>query len=527
MKIIQNNPYRLLGVYANSPIKERIAHHNKLKVFLKVGKQINFPLDLPQYFPILTRTQECVDIAEAQLTLPKDQLAFAQFWFLKKTPLDDVAFKHLVAGDMNGAIDIWNKKDSTSSLQNRLVCELLKTNYQRAIPLAEMLYEDYSEDFVTQILGTSNPVMAKTLLFDFTDKLCQEVKIEDILPYVKNVRLKNHLENAAIDPLIDKIQSMIKDASERRNRSTADSLTAGTILMNKAIPLLQQLGQMLATSDVKYQMIADKLGLEILQCGIDYYNKSDDLDAAEKAMPLQKRATGITCGSLAKSRCQENQNTLQKIIDELPPTFVRAEDHAIKLELHKYSQLPDKISYAVRLLNNTKPHLLSLKQKLGVTNDYYLKLSTIVVGNALHNIIEEVNNAQKNTVDSNERNMALGAFSGLSSLKSVLEEAWKATKLMDSFDMETSFKINRYNENRSILKGLCDQVGVSTSDSCLNPLPEGITYSLRQSTARQITANRSTPQVHTSSSNGDLSPGCIITIIILLIIIIIIISKGN
>jgi hypothetical protein len=470
MKIIQNNPYRLLGVYANSPIKERIANHNKLKVFLKVGKQISFPLDLPQYFPVLTRTQEYVDIAEAQLTLPKDQLAFAQFWFLKKTPLDDVAFKHLVAGDMNGAIDIWNKKDSTSSLQNRLVCELLKTNYQRAIPLAEMLYEDYPEDFVTQILGTSNPVMAKTLLFDFTDKLCQEVKIEDILPYVKNVRLKNHLENAAIDPLIDKIQSMIKDASERRNRSTADSLTAGTILMNKAIPLLQQLGQMLATSDVKYQMIADKLGLEILQCGIDYYNKSDDLDAAEKAMPLQKRATGITCGSLAKSRCQENQNTLQKIIDELPPTFVRAEDHAIKLELHKYSQLPDKISYAVRLLNNTKPHLLSLKQKLGVTNDYYLKLSTILVGNALHNIIEEVNNAQKNTVGSNERNMALGAFSGLSSLKSVLEEAWKATKLMDSFDMETSFKVNRYNENRSILKGLCDQVGVSTSVFVFQPL---------------------------------------------------------
>jgi hypothetical protein len=526
MKTIQNNPYRLLGVYANSPIKERIANHNKLKVFLKVGKQISFPLDLPQYFPVLTRTQECIDIAEAQLTLPKDQLAFAQFWFLKQTPLDDVAFRHLTAGDMNGAINIWNKKDSTSSLQNRLICELLKTNYQQAISLAETLYEGYSEDFITQVLGTSNQTMAETLLIDFTDKLCQEVKIEDILPYIKNVRLKDHLENAAIDPLIDKIQSMIKDASERRNRSTADSLTAGTILMNKAIPLLQQLGQMLVPSDVKYQMIADKLGLEILQCGIDYYNKSDDLDAAEKAMTLQKRATGITCGSLVKSRCQENQNTLQKIIDELPPTFVRAEDHAIKLELHKYSQLPDKISYAVRLLNNTKPHLLSLKQKLGITNDYYLKLSTIVVGNALHNIIEEVNNAQKNTVGSNERNMAL-AFSGLSSLKSVLEEAWKATKLMDSFDMETSFKVNRYNENRSILKGLCDQVGVSTSDLCLNPLSLSTISSLRQSTARQITANRSTPQVHTSSSNSNLSPGCIITIIILLIIIIIIISKGN
>ena len=38
MNIIINNPYRQLGVYSNSPIKERVANHNRLKAFLKVGQ---------------------------------------------------------------------------------------------------------------------------------------------------------------------------------------------------------------------------------------------------------------------------------------------------------------------------------------------------------------------------------------------------------------------------------------------------------------------------------------------------------
>ena len=49
MNILQNNPYRILGVYSNSPIKERLANHNRLKAFLKVGKSVSFPLDLHQY----------------------------------------------------------------------------------------------------------------------------------------------------------------------------------------------------------------------------------------------------------------------------------------------------------------------------------------------------------------------------------------------------------------------------------------------------------------------------------------------
>lgn len=95
MDLIQNNPYRLLGVFANAPTKERVASQTKLKAFLKVGKSVNYPLDLPKLLAPIERTAESVATAEAQIALPAEQMAFAQFWFVKSSALDDIAFNHL------------------------------------------------------------------------------------------------------------------------------------------------------------------------------------------------------------------------------------------------------------------------------------------------------------------------------------------------------------------------------------------------------------------------------------------------
>jgi len=111
MKILQTNPYRILGVYSNSPTKERLANYNRMKAFLKVGKPVSFPLDLPQYLSSINRTEASVADAEAKLTLPKDKILYAQFWFVKMTSLDDVAFKHLLDGDMDGAIEYGARRE--------------------------------------------------------------------------------------------------------------------------------------------------------------------------------------------------------------------------------------------------------------------------------------------------------------------------------------------------------------------------------------------------------------------------------
>lgn len=268
-----------------------------------------------------------------------------------------------------------------------------------------------------------------------------------MLPFIDDDAWKSHVEEKAVKPLVDSIQDAIAIAKRSKEKGAEAWLNAGEALRENTRSAFQQLKGFLSATDLQYQMIADKLGLEILQCGIDYFNGSDEPEAAHKAMDLQKYAQSIVVGQMAKDRCEENVDILQKIIEALPPSEVLAEDCAIKEELRKYCKLPDEICYAVTLLNKTKPHLQAIKNKLGSNNKYYLKISTQIVSNALHNLIEEVNATQKQAT---------------SETKKALREGWKTTLIMDTFDMEQDFKNNRYASNRSVLKDLYERYNVAS-----------------------------------------------------------------
>lgn len=522
MNILQNNPYRQLGVYSNSPTKERLANHNRMKAFLKVGKSVSFPLDVPQYLSSINRTEASAADAEAKLTLPKDQILYAQFWFIKTTPLDEVAFNHLFAGEIENAEEIWQKRECLSALQNRIVCALIRNRYDSAIMCAEVLYGNtqYLSQFVSTIIGTGGNFDVSNLAFSFLDILCDEIGASKLLPFITNSSWKEHIGEKAVKPLVDSIQEAINIAQKTKGKGSNARLNAGETLRRNTRNAILQLKGFLSTKDLQYQIIADKLGLEILQCGIDYYNDSEEPDAAHKAMSLQKYAKSIVVGQMAKDRCKENVDILQKIIDNLPPAAVFEEDRAIHEELRKYCLLPDKICHAITLLNNTKSHLQSIRRILGVSNSYYLKISTKVVGNALSNVIEEVNEAQSIlNVDKDDPNAKLTAFLGITHLKSVLEEAWKATKIMDGFDMEADYKSGRYSENRSILRDLCNKLGVSTSSYPQKPVSRNPAVQRPSATRSNSPSSNRTYANTTSSSESSSSSdnGCLFSIIFMII----------
>lgn len=527
MDIITNNPYRYLGVYSNSPTKERVANKGKMNAFLKVGKPVSFPLDIPALLPTIERTVETVAHAESELTLPMDQIRFAQFWWMNTTPLDKIAFNHLTSGNIEMAKTIWEKKNNVSSLQNRFVLSVINNDLNEAIKYAESLYTSFSDEFISSVIGDN--IAASTPLWQMLiDSLVNE-KV-DILPFMdilENEEWKNYISEKTILPLIDALTHAIDSAKSSRGEGPVSRLKAGQKLMGSTKSTLTQLRKCLKKSDIRYQTIVDKLATEILQCGIDYYNDSDDDDCATKAMKLQKYALTIAVGNMTKQRCKENVDILQKVIDNLPPTEVFAEDKTIREELRKYCLLPDKIVHAVTLLNNTKPYLASIKNKLGVKNSYYLKISTQIVGNALHNIIGEVNAAQSILkVNKDDPNAALAALFGLTRVKSALEEAWKATLIMDSFDMESEFKSNRYDVNRKTLKGLCDQLDVSTSSERVVLIDPSIVSPMVNSINQSSRVLRDSPKAppippYTPLTPPDDTPwGCICGIIVFIIILI-------
>lgn len=74
LEAIQSNPYRILGVYSNSPKKDVVANKGKMTAFLKVGRSVSFPLDLSSILPSLERNGDIVAKADAELSLPGEQI---------------------------------------------------------------------------------------------------------------------------------------------------------------------------------------------------------------------------------------------------------------------------------------------------------------------------------------------------------------------------------------------------------------------------------------------------------------------
>ena len=103
-------------------------------------------------------------------------------------------------------------------------------------------------------------------------------------------------------------------------------------------------------------------------------------------------------------------------------------------------------------------------------------------------IIEEVNAVQQDTGYGLHIDPLV-----YTQVKSTLKAAWEATKIMDTFDMESEFKTNRYNQNRSILKDMCEQLGISTSALPPRPAasrPRATTASYTPQTTSSPTANQ-------------------------------------
>ena len=109
------NPFRILGVYANASIKDIKANEAKAKAFLNVGRDVTYPCDFNQLLSPIQRTAGMMASANSQLTLPNEKIKHALFWFVKVTPLDEIAFNHLVNVHSEQTMGIWKKKECFSA----------------------------------------------------------------------------------------------------------------------------------------------------------------------------------------------------------------------------------------------------------------------------------------------------------------------------------------------------------------------------------------------------------------------------
>lgn len=488
MNIISSNPYRLLGVYSNSSAKDRIANANKLKAYLKVGKSVSFPLDLSNLLPTPFRTVESMEHTQGCINLPHSQLKHALFWFIKVSSIDKIALDYLQNGDTDKAKELFNKKETFSSLINLGVLSLIQNDKAVGIQaITKVIHnEDYRGAFIEAVCGGTYQLSEGELAQLFMEELSAEISMPELMQlFLENRIAKDdyyYLKNKAVSESIANINAEIANAKKVKNDDADAQYKAGTALMNNTKDALSFIRSLLQTNEMQYQMVVDNLAKQILQCGINYYNNSKESDAAIKAMPIQKYALLIAVGALIKDRCKENVDILQKIVNELPPLEVLKEDAAIKAALANFSRarkpwkrtMPfllyrddfepavDDLESLQLLLRTVSPYLQIIKSRVGNAGDYYWKVSELIVNCVLSDLIDYVNtinNSQLQYMLLSDREQTLRK------LRAVVKNSIQIIIVLDTFDMTSKFRTVRYSPNKNTLMSLRKQLNMSEQSS--------------------------------------------------------------
>ncbi|MBP5369030.1 MAG: hypothetical protein J6Z01_11315 [Bacteroidales bacterium] len=293
-EIILNNPFRVLGVYANSSYREIVASISKATKFMEVGRNVDYPLDLPKVKNLnvkssLTHSLEDLDNALAVISNSEDRLKYAQFWFLRMTSLDDEAFDVLFSGKPNLAISVWNKEDNLSSLQNRIILYFWKGDFKSALQNAERLYKLFPDDFLKAVDSKGTLVKsANDLIQCFVDTLVSYIIPNELLDSNPSSFWLDYIVPTISDDTIAKINKAIQDAKDQLDILNNEGAMGdyglpkdgiGLILVESVeneLILLDRIFQH-DKDNPRFQLIADNLGNSLAnilyECAIDEYNK--------------------------------------------------------------------------------------------------------------------------------------------------------------------------------------------------------------------------------------------------------------
>jgi len=501
MKQIINNPYRTLGLLVGATARQQERQLKRLKQYILTEQ-------VPQddfSFPILGalhRTEESVSEAASKLTLDKDRLNAALFWFYNGNAItDEPALEELKSGHINNSVVIWTKltngkevdSKNSSAFQNLSNLAInasinevkIKENLlEKGIKLKiKFLESDHLKDLKEKATDATFRITKKEVQLSFLMALQQEIeehseiatsKLHEILLKL-SFTAKDDFFKSISQKLIERIEKTIEATKTKRKDNGAIAINAGDKLYKAVGNQINRLENILGGNDLKYISTSDKLSDEMLQCGIDYFlfYRDTDTDPSSESMALFLKAKVFAIGNIAKQRCQENIDNLQKWINEKPEREKQKKIFADYVELinliDEYESRNETVANASQLLASAMHFLINVKAVLGSSDELYLALSTRIASEAQGMCVSEINKLQGLFADSYDRTPKLAV---ILLLKGRVNDAWKVTMTIGAMDLRADFRAI-YNKNKNALSDLLTQLtevdtGSKTSDNSGN-----------------------------------------------------------
>ncbi len=319
---IQNNPFRVMGVFTNDSSDIISTNNSRMKAFAVIGKVVSFWQDMISVFGTEPNRQvETLASGVAALSSSEGRLRSGLFWFMNLNATDARALAALArGGDLLEARKIWKDgEQNMSSLQNQLMCCLLKDprSYSKALQLASTLYRKYGHDFVVTVCNGFEVVSPDQLMSMFLTEIVKATD-GDCCWWDKAVKRQG---SKAIDLQwteakamlhLSKLQDALNVAKTTEIHSTKDNYDIAVALMKQAEPHLKALK---ALNDghpallSRYATIADSVCEEILNREIEYYNHIGWYSGkADRVLVLKRFCYRYAATVRFKDRCRLNIN---------------------------------------------------------------------------------------------------------------------------------------------------------------------------------------------------------------------------
>ena len=258
-------------------------------------------------------------------------------------------------------------------------------------------------------------------------------------PNIRKIIAKKFTEE-----IFSKIEKLIDETTEKRKMFPAKGASLGYLLFKNTNKDIAYIKKLLGTENLEYQMIINKLSLEVLQCAIDFFNAlrdSEKGDPGEDALKVIKYVKNIGATGQTLSRINENYKIIQDWVLQKPErdklNSVKEEFEFIdKLLNNSVSEIPS-IKFAKKMIKQAEPKLEKIRKVMGSYNQAYLDASSAVVLSVQNIIINLINAVQEVVNSVSQREL----YAAIERYKRELTDALLLMYKLDKFRMTKTINL--------------------------------------------------------------------------------------
>lgn len=464
MDYIKQNPYRVLGAFANDPLRVRTANLAKIRAYRKVGKECVFDNDFVEVFGAIDRSEEAIAQAISQLSNEEDAEFYSLLWLHRTESLPTTihSAEDIVAASQSGS--------SFAEIINTLLGAYATDDHPLVAKAVGKLFDNDRTglffDEEKDISPENKRRLLKYIVYNFTISFYVPIfdwwKTFNTTFYLTQVlwfdgskdiiyREFNLLSISALEKCSSH-EELKKNFPEWQRIKYNHSFALKTIEVIKESSV-RQTNEPNAAGQIA---MSEYAATTLYACKRCYKNSRYwDAKPVRDILSLVKELRTLSYSSKTKDMCEEFEQELEAELKYLAPDELQSQSAAIRKEIEEFCNKPDETQWAIALVRNCVPHLIRIKTALGAEHPYYLRISTKIADNALYSCMEEVKEMKRkydnpiydiHTVLCKLRNTLQLAFQLCANIRAMNTEPQFIERKLSRFEKELEDYCNEHKE---------------------------------------------------------------------------------